>query len=111
MRFIAWNLALAAWLLISAFVFPHTAQSAALTWLMAVIIGVLGVASRGKPELRVLTGLLALVLGAASLFLEGMSGAARVSNGVVTLLVLGLASLPGRASVPREHDASEAPTR
>lgn len=107
MRFIAWNLALAAWLLVSAFVFPHSPRSAALTWVMAVLIGVLGVASRGKPELRVLSGLAALVLGAASLFLEGMSGAARMSNGVATVLAIALASIPGRASAGHEAGGAE----
>jgi hypothetical protein len=98
MRYIAWNLALAAWMLISAFVFPHTSQSAALTWVTAVLVGVLAVASRGKPGLRLLTAVVALVLGSTSLFLEGMSGAARISNALVTAIVFGLSSIPGRAS-------------
>jgi hypothetical protein len=107
MRYIAWNLALAAWLLISAFVFPHTPQSAALTWVMAVLFGIFGIASRGRPGLRFLMALLALVLGSASLFLEGMSGAARISNGVVTALVFGLASVPGRAAAGQQDQSPE----
>jgi hypothetical protein len=98
MRYIAWNLALAAWMLISAFVFPHTLQSAALTWVTAVLIGVLALVSRGKPAVRLLTAVLALVLGSTSLFLEGMSGGARISNALVTAIVFALSSIPGRAS-------------
>ena len=107
MRFIAWNLALAAWLLISAFVFPHTLESAALTWVMGVLFGILGVASRGRPSLRFVTAMLALVLGSTSLFLEGMSGAARISNALVTAAVFALSSIPGRASAGDAASSSE----
>jgi hypothetical protein len=101
MRFIAWNLALAAWLLISAFVFPHTAESAALTWVVAVVFGIFGIAAPGLPGLRFFTAVLAFVLGWASLLLEGVSWPARVNNALVAAAVFALCLVPGRATGPR----------
>jgi len=105
MRFIAWNLALAAWLLISAFLFPHTAESAALTWVVAVIFGVFGVASPGLPGLRFFTAVLAFVLGWASLLLEGVSGIARANNALVAAAVFALCLVPGRSMRPTADPA------
>ena len=52
MRFIAWNLALSAWLLLSAFALPHSPESAAITGLLAVLIGTFAIASPGLPDIQ-----------------------------------------------------------
>jgi hypothetical protein len=100
MRFIAWNLAVAAWLLISAFVLDHSPGSAALTGLTAVLVGTFAVASPGLPGLRFLNALLAFfALGWAALLLPEMGGLARVHNALAGAVVCALSLIPGRATI------------
>lgn len=99
MRFIAWNLAFAAWLLVSAFALSHSAPSILLTCVAALAIAVLAFASRGLPRLRLAIALVALILGGAALLLPEVSGPARLSNGLVAALVFALAVVPGRADL------------
>ena len=108
MRFIAWNMAVAAWLLISAFAFPHTEDSAALTGLLAVLIGTFALASPGLPGLRFVNALLALVLGWAALLMPDLGGLARVNSGLVAAAVFALSLVPGRSTTPAP-DAPGAP--
>jgi hypothetical protein len=99
MRFIAWNLAVAAWLLLTAFALPHSAASAALTGLSAVLIGTFALASAGVPGLRFVNALLAFfALGWAALLLPDMGGLARVHNALVAAVVCALSLIPGRAT-------------
>jgi len=98
MRFIAWNMALAAWLLISAFALGHSAESAAVTGLLAVLIGTFALASPGLPGLRFANSAFALVLAWAALLMPEVSGLARVNSAVVAALVFGLSVVPGRST-------------
>jgi hypothetical protein len=116
MRFIAWNLAVAAWLLLSAFALPHSAASAALTGLSAVLIGTFALASAGVPALRFVNALLAFfALGWAALLLPDMGGLARVHNALAAAVVCALALIPGRATYASaaapEPDAEAPPAR
>jgi hypothetical protein len=98
MRFIAWNLALAGWLLISAFLLSHTPDSAALTGLLAVLIGTFALASPGLRGLRFVNAVLALVLGTAALLLPDLPGIARIHNALVAAVVFALSLVPGRST-------------
>jgi hypothetical protein len=99
MRFIAWNLALASWLLLSAFALPHSPTSATVTGASAVAIGVLGVASAGRPGLRLLSaGLAFFALGWAALLLPDMGGLARVHNALAAAALCALSLIPGRST-------------
>jgi hypothetical protein len=109
MRFIAWNMALAAWLLISAFVVGHTEESAALTGLFAVLIGTFALASPGLRGLRFVNALLALVLAWAALLMPELTGLARVNNAVVAALVFALSLVPGRSTDLPEAAADPSP--
>lgn len=110
MRFIAWNLALSAWLLISAFAFGHTEDSAALTGLLAVLIGTFGVASPGLRGLRFVNAAIALGLAWAALLMPDVAALARVNNAVVAAIVFALSLIPGRSTdLPAEASDAQAP--
>src|SRR5512138_2882275 len=98
MRFIAWNMTLAAWLLISAFALGHSEESAAVTGLLAVLVGVFSLASPGVPGLRLANSAFALILAWAALLMPEVSGAGRINNAIVAALVFGLSVVPGRAT-------------
>ena len=99
MRFIAWNLAIAAWLLFSALALPHTEDSAALSGLLAVLIGTFAVASPGLPGLRFVNAGLALVLGWAALLLPDVGALARINDALIGAAVFALSVIPGRSTV------------
>jgi hypothetical protein len=107
MRFMAWNMALAGWLLISAFVFTHTPDSAALTGLLAVLIGTFAIASPGLRGLRFVNTILAIILGIAALFMPDVSGIARVNNALVAAVVCALSIIPGRSTQPQPEGTPE----
>jgi hypothetical protein len=109
MRFIAWNLAVSAWLLISAFALPHSPGSAALTGLIAVLNGTFAVAAPGLPGLRLVNGLLAIALAIASLLMPDVGLLAQANGVLVAAIVLALASVPGRSTVPTTSDGGAAP--
>jgi hypothetical protein len=98
MRFVAWNMALAAWLLVSAFALPHTEASAALTGLMAVLVGTFALASPGLRGLRFVNAVLALVLAWAALLMPDVGGLARANNALVAAAVFALSVIPGRST-------------
>lgn len=98
MRFIAWNMAVAGWLLFSAFALPHSPGSAALTGLVAVLVGTFALGSPGLPGLRFANALLALVLGWAALLMPDVELLARGNNAVVAAVVFFLSIVPGRST-------------
>jgi hypothetical protein len=100
MRFLAWNMALAGWLLLSAFALGHSPDSAALTGLLAVLIGTFALASPGLRGLRFVNALLAVVLAIGALMLPDVSGLARVNNALVAAIVCALSLVPGRSTHP-----------
>ena len=98
MRFIAWNMGLAGWLLISAFAFGHTAESAAVTGLLAVLIGTFALAAPGLPGLRFANSAFSLILAWAALLMPDVSGLARVNSAIIAALVFALSVVPGRST-------------
>jgi hypothetical protein len=98
MRFVTYNMVLAAWLLASAFAFGHGEESAAVTGLLAVLVGVFSLASPAVPGLRLANAAFALVLAWAALLMPEVSGAGRINNAIVAALVFGLSVVPGRST-------------
>ena len=98
MRFIAWNMALAGWLLITAFAFGHSPESAAVNGLIAVLIGTFSIAAPGLPGLRFANTAFALILAWASLLMPDVSALARVNSGLVAAIVFALSVVPGRST-------------
>lgn len=109
MRYLAWNLLLASWLLVTAFFFTQTAASLWITLLCALLIGVFALLSRGKPALRMALSALALLLGGAALLLPELPGATRLNDGFVAALVFGLSVVPGRADLRLREKAAGPP--
>jgi len=98
MRFIAWNMALSGWLLITAFALGHSGESAALTGLIAVLVGTFAIAAPGLPGLRFANSALALILAFAALLMPEVSAFARVNNALVAAIIFALSVVPGRAT-------------
>ncbi len=98
MRYIAWNMALSAWLLISAFAFGHSMESAAVNGLLAVLIGTLSIAAPALPGLRFANSALALILAWAALLMPDVSGIGRINSAVVAAIVFGLSVVPSRST-------------
>jgi hypothetical protein len=97
MRFIAWHMALAGWLLLSSFALPYGEDGMAFTALLAVLIGTIGLASPGLPGLRFANTGLAVLLAATALLMPGIEWLARVNSLVVALVVFALSVVPGRS--------------
>jgi len=97
MRFIAWNMALAGWLLFSAFALPHSPGSAALTGLLAVLIGTIGLCSPGLRGLRFANAGLAIILAIAALFMPDVGWLARIHDLFMAAAIFALSVIPGRS--------------
>ncbi len=97
MRFFWIHLGMAAWLLLSAFVLGHAPGSAALTGLVAALVGTFSFAAISLPSVRMLNGVVAIFLAGVALFSTDSSGLARGSNALLALAILALSAVPGRA--------------
>lgn len=67
MRFLTWSLVLSGWLLVSAFVLPQTAGSAAVAVLAAFVMVSLSAFAVGRPGVRYVNAVLALLLAGFAL--------------------------------------------
>jgi hypothetical protein len=100
MRFIWWNVALATWLLISAFLFSQTPLSSAITFLAAVAVVGLAFAAGGKPPVRYVISVIMLALAIAALLLPDVSGAARINMGITAAILFALSMVSPTHSSP-----------
>jgi hypothetical protein len=90
MRFIWWNIAIATWLLFSAFLFSQTPASSFVTGLMSVAVVAFAIAAGGEPAAPYAISALMVGLGVCALLLPGMSGAARLNLAIVAALLFAL---------------------
>jgi hypothetical protein len=100
MRFIAWHMALAGWLLFSSFALPYGPNGMAFTALLAVFIGTIGLASPGLRGLRFVNTVLATILAITALMMADIEWLARINSLVVALVVFALSVVPGRSWGP-----------
>ena len=100
MRFIAWHMILAGWLLLSSFALPYGENGMAFTALLAVFIGTIGLAAPGLPGLRFVNTLLALILAATALMIADIDWLARINSLAVAAVVFALSVIPGRSWGP-----------
>jgi hypothetical protein len=100
MRFIAWHMVLAGWLLFSSFVLGYGENGMAFTALLAVFIGTIGLAAPGLPGLRFGNTILAMVLAATALMISDMEWPARINSLVMALVIFALSVVPGRSWGP-----------
>ena len=102
MRFLAWNLLFATWLLVSVFALPHGPVSLAVTWVAAVAFGALGVAAVGRPGARFAISGIAVLLALAALLVPDVSTPAAVNDAVVAAILFALSVVqPAHATAAR----------
>ncbi len=97
MRFLGWSTVIAGWLVVSAFVLPQTAMSAALAVMVAFVMLSLSAFAIGRPGLRYLNAVIALVLAAMAL-LGDIPGEAAVSDALAAAALFALSLVS-----PRHH--------
>jgi hypothetical protein len=97
MRFIAWHMAVAGWLLFSSFLLGYGENGLAFTALLAVLIGTIGFASPGLPGLRFANTVLAVVLAVTAWVIGDMEWPARINSLAVALVIFALSVIPGRS--------------
>jgi hypothetical protein len=98
MRFINWNVAIATWLLLSAFALPNTPTSMAIMAISAFAVPVVALFAGVRPGARYLISILSLVLATLMLLLPGVSAAARISTMLVAAALFALSLIS-----PRHH--------
>ena len=107
MRFMALIVTLASWLMISTFAFPRqSGQSFLLSWIVAMLVSGISIASPGRMNLRLIISGLAFILFWSAILLPDVSFAARVSNGTVGALLFALGIVP--SPLRREGAKSQA---
>ena len=108
MRFMAWNVALACWLIVSTFAFEQSATSFVLCWLTAIVVSVIATVSPARPGVRYVITFLAFALFWCAILLPDASVAAMVNNALVAA-VLFLLSMVRPTSSRKPEKPVEAP--
>jgi hypothetical protein len=96
MRFMGWNLAIASWMLISAFALPHTLTSSAITAVAAFLVPLIALVAGARPGLRYLISFGAIALAVLMVVLPDVSAVARISNAIVAALLFALSFVSPR---------------
>jgi hypothetical protein len=96
------NVLLGAWLFASAFVLPHSFDSALISALLGVLIMVASVAQFAASEARYLDPILAAILAVSAIALPGVTLVTRVNQGGVALAVFVLSRIHGMHAIRRQ---------
>lgn len=105
MRFVNWNVALAAWLLISAFALPNTPTSMLATAVAAFLVPVIALFAGARPGVRYLISIMALALAGLLLLLPDVGAAARISTMLVSAALFALSLISPRHHTMEAHAA------
>lgn len=97
MRFLGWSALFAGWLVVSAFVLPQTAASAAVAVGVAFVTLSLSAFAVGRPGVRYLNAVLALLLAGVAL-LGDLPAIAAASDALVAAALFALSLVS-----PRHH--------
>ncbi len=103
MPFLGWTLVLAAWLLVSAFVLPHTAFSRITTWVVASLVVACALLASDRPRARFAVCALAVALALVGLAASGLSVATTVNNLVFAAVLLAISFAQPRMTAARER--------
>jgi predicted exporter len=90
MMFLGLNALVSTWLLLSAFVLPHTPGTAAMTAIAAFAVLLFAALAAGRPAARYVITAIAVALGVTALLLPGLTGAAAISNAIVGAVLAAL---------------------
>lgn len=86
------NVAIGIWLFISAFIWPHTTAQQTNTWILGILIALVGLWAMAVPKARFVNTVLAIWLFFATLFLPHET-AGTLWNNLIAALVVFLVSL------------------
>jgi uncharacterized membrane protein len=89
------NLVIGVWLFISAFVWPHTVQSRANTWILGLIIVVFALISMAQPTARWLNTLAAIWLFFSTLAIFHTEQGTVWNNVIVAIVVFAVSFIGG----------------
>ena len=109
MRFMAWNVALCAWLVVSTLSFEQSGASFLLGWVTALVVSIVSAAAPVKTDLRFVISILSFLLFWGAWLLPDVSAAARISNGLVGAALFALALVRPSSSRPREAQPQPGP--
>jgi hypothetical protein len=102
MMFLGLNALISTWLLVSAFVLPHTPATAGMTAVSAFLVLLLAALAAGRPAVRFVITAIAVLLGVTALLLPAMTGPAAISNALVGAALAALSFVsPVHAAPPR----------
>jgi hypothetical protein len=110
MRFMAWNVAFSAWLIVSTFAFQQSGTSFLLCWITALVVSIVSAASPVKTDLRFVISILSFLLFWGAFLLPDVSWGARISNAIVGALLFALALVRPSSSKPKEAPAQPGAT-
>ena len=96
MRFIYWNVGIASWMLVSAFMLPHTPVSSAVTAIGAFLVPIIALFAGARPGARYLISIGAIALAVLMVLLPDVSAAARISNALVAAAFFALSLVSPR---------------
>jgi hypothetical protein len=106
MRFMAWNVFLSSWLIVSTFAFAQGGTSTLLSWATALLVSVVAVLSPAKTALRFLISLASFVLFWSAILLPDVPWPARVNNAIVGAVLFALSMVRPATSKPAETAAA-----
>lgn len=96
MRFLGWMTILSAWLLVSAFVLPHTPVTAAATGAAAFAVPLFATLAVGRPAARFVITAIAVLLALTALLTPSVSAPAAISNALVAAVLAALSIVSPR---------------
>jgi hypothetical protein len=91
------NVALGIWLVVSAFIWPHTPAQQANTWMVGVLAAVFALVATARNQARYLDTALSVWLFASIWVLPDLSRATQWNNAVVALAIFVLSLVPDQA--------------
>lgn len=92
------NLVLGVWLIISAFIWPHSAAAQVNTWVLGIIIAAIAVIAYGVPQLRWLNALAAVWLFFSTFAIRHDTVGTVWNNVIVAIIVFAVAIAGGVGS-------------
>jgi len=90
------NVTLGLWLILSAFLWPHTQVSRANSWILGLIIASIAAVGTFTPGVRAISTVPAIWLFLSSFWITDVTDATMWHNAIVAVLVLALSLVPTR---------------
>jgi len=90
------NVLLGVWLVLSAFILPHTFDEAMVAWILGALIALSSATSFVAHEISYIDAIFAVLLGASALVLSKAPAVTRINEGGIALAVLVLSILLSR---------------